>query len=56
MNLTDVIIVLSRPAEAGNVGAVCRAMKNIGLSRLRLAAPELAEPGPNDLWSLSEAG
>ena len=39
MRLNDVIIVLSRPAEAGNVGAVCRAMKNMGLSRLRLAAP-----------------
>ena len=43
MQLSDVIIVLSRPAEAGNVGAVCRAMKNMGLSRLRLAAPELTE-------------
>jgi len=40
MRLSDVIIVLSRPAEAGNAGAVCRAMKNMGLSRLRLAAPE----------------
>ena len=40
MLLSQVIIVLSRPAEAGNVGAVCRAMKNMGLSRLRLTAPE----------------
>lgn len=30
------MIVLSRPSEPGNVGAVCRAMKNMGLSRLRL--------------------
>jgi tRNA/rRNA methyltransferase/tRNA (cytidine32/uridine32-2'-O)-methyltransferase len=44
MLLSDVIIVLSRPAEAGNVGAVCRAMKNMGLSRLRLAAPAFSEP------------
>ena len=52
MRLSDVIIVLSRPAEAGNVGAVCRAIKNMGLSRLRLAAPEFtAEPA-----ALSEAG
>ena len=36
----DTIIILSRPAESGNVGAVCRAMKNMGLSRLRIAAPE----------------
>jgi tRNA/rRNA methyltransferase/tRNA (cytidine32/uridine32-2'-O)-methyltransferase len=49
MELSEVIIVLSRPAEPGNVGAVCRAMKTMGLSRLRLAAPgfpPLAEAGP----------
>ena len=40
MQLSDVIIVLSRPSEPGNIGAVCRAMKNMGLSKLRLAAPE----------------
>ena len=40
MLLSDITIVLSRPAEAGNVGAACRAMKNMGLSRLRLVAPE----------------
>lgn len=46
MNLSDVIVVLSRPEEAGNVGAVCRAMKNMGLSKLRLVAPGLtAGPG-----------
>jgi len=56
MLLSDVIIVLSRPAEAGNVGAVCRAMKNMGLSRLRLAASELAISGVEDEFSVSEAG
>ncbi len=40
MPLADIVIVLSRPAESGNVGAVCRAMKNMGLSKLRIAAPE----------------
>ena len=40
MLLSDVIVVLSRPAEAGNVGASCRAMKNSGLSRLHLVQPE----------------
>jgi tRNA/rRNA methyltransferase/tRNA (cytidine32/uridine32-2'-O)-methyltransferase len=39
MLLSDVVIVLSRPLESGNVGAVCRAMKNMGLSRLRLVSP-----------------
>ena len=53
MNLENIIIVLSRPSEAGNVGAVCRAMKNMGLSRLRLVAPELVNM-PDAL--LSEAG
>ncbi|MDR0410580.1 MAG: RNA methyltransferase [Treponema sp.] len=39
MNLSDVIIILVRPEEPGNIGAVCRAMKNCGLSRLRLVNP-----------------
>ena len=65
MLLSDVIIVLCRPAEAGNAGAVCRAMKNMGLSRLRLVAPEFSmsetvpseppNPGPS-ASTLSEAG
>ena len=38
MNLTEVVIVLSRPGESGNVGAVCRAMMNMGLSRLRIVS------------------
>jgi tRNA/rRNA methyltransferase/tRNA (cytidine32/uridine32-2'-O)-methyltransferase len=46
MKLEDVVIVLSRPSEAGNLGAVCRAMKNMGLSRLRLAVPEPEDPEP----------
>ena len=39
MDLNDICIVLARPSEWGNTGAVCRAMKNMGLSRLRIAAP-----------------
>ncbi|MCL2810005.1 MAG: RNA methyltransferase [Treponema sp.] len=38
MLLQDVKIVLCRVSEGGNVGAVCRAMKNMGLFELRLAA------------------
>ena len=40
MVLDDIVIVLSRPSEPGNTGAVCRAMKNMGLRRLRIAAAE----------------
>jgi len=35
--LSRVKIVLSRPSGAANIGSVCRAMKNMGLSRLVLA-------------------
>ncbi|GMO59614.1 MAG: hypothetical protein Ta2G_19630 [Termitinemataceae bacterium] len=35
--LDNIIIVLSHPKESGNVGAVCRVMKNCGLFRLRIA-------------------
>jgi tRNA/rRNA methyltransferase/tRNA (cytidine32/uridine32-2'-O)-methyltransferase len=40
MKLSDIIIILVRPEESGNVGAVCRAMKNSGLSRLRIVSPK----------------
>jgi tRNA/rRNA methyltransferase/tRNA (cytidine32/uridine32-2'-O)-methyltransferase len=36
MLLDAICIVLCRPEEAGNVGAVCRVMKNMGLSKLRI--------------------
>ena len=36
MNLSNVIIILSRPEESRNVGAVCRAMANNGLKNLRI--------------------
>ena len=32
-------MILCRASEGGNVGAVCRVMKNMGLSGLRLASP-----------------
>jgi len=40
MHLNEIKIILNRVSEAGNAGAVCRAMKNMGLSDLRLAAPQ----------------
>lgn len=39
MFLQDIRVVLNRVSESGNAGAVCRAMKNMGLTNLRLAAP-----------------
>ena len=39
MVLSDIVIILCRATEPGNVGAVCRVMKNMGLSRLRMVAP-----------------
>jgi len=51
MEKGEVIIVLSGVKEPGNVGAVCRAMKNMGLSHLRLAGPKL-----RDGSDLGEAG
>ena len=38
--LRNITIVLVRPQYAGNIGAVCRAMKNMGLTRLNLVSPE----------------
>ncbi|MDR2095388.1 MAG: TrmJ/YjtD family RNA methyltransferase [Treponema sp.] len=40
MRLEDIVIILAGPGEAGNIGAVCRAMKNMGLSRLQLVSPQ----------------
>lgn len=44
MGLENVRIVLKSPLYGGNVGAVCRAMANMGLSELAIA-----EPRPLDL-------
>ncbi|MBF0310958.1 MAG: RNA methyltransferase [Magnetococcales bacterium] len=37
--VSEVVVILDRPTQPGNIGAVARAMKNMGLSRLRLVAP-----------------
>jgi tRNA/rRNA methyltransferase len=39
MQLSRVRVVLHRPSSAENLGAVARAMKNFGLSRLAVVAP-----------------
>jgi len=40
------VIILCRAGEPGNVGAVCRVMKNMGLSQLRMVAPESLDETP----------
>jgi tRNA/rRNA methyltransferase len=40
MNLQNIRIVLVDPIYGGNVGSVCRAMSNMGLSDLALVAPK----------------
>jgi tRNA/rRNA methyltransferase/tRNA (cytidine32/uridine32-2'-O)-methyltransferase len=43
MTLADIVIVLSRPQDSGNVGATCRALKNSGLSRLRIVDQDVLD-------------
>jgi len=45
MDLSRVTIVLVRPSRPANVAAACRAMKNMGLRRLRIVEPP---PGLED--------
>jgi TrmH family RNA methyltransferase len=47
-------IVLCRPSHPGNIGAAARAMKTMGLSDLRLIAPEKF-PAPEARWMATNA-
>jgi tRNA/rRNA methyltransferase len=38
--LNNIVIILASPKYSGNVGSVARAMHNMGLGQLRLAAPQ----------------
>jgi TrmH family RNA methyltransferase len=48
-------IVLCRPSHPGNIGAAARAMKTMGLTDLRLIAPERF-PAPEAQWMATNAG
>jgi TrmH family RNA methyltransferase len=50
-SLHNIIIVLHRPRDVVNIGAVVRAMKNMGLSHLRLVDP--VPYTPDDVTRLS---
>ena len=47
-------IVLCRPSHPGNIGAAARAMKTMGLSDLRLVAPQ-RYPAPEAEWMATNA-
>jgi TrmH family RNA methyltransferase len=47
--MTAIRIVLCRPSHPGNIGAAARAMRAMGLSDLRLVAPQ-RPPSPQDEW------
>ena len=52
--MAQVRIVLCRPSHPGNIGAAARAMKTMGLSDLRLVAPEKF-PAPEAQWMATHA-
>ena len=52
--MQDIRIVLCRPSHPGNIGAAARAMKAMGLSDLRLVAPEKF-PAPEARWMATNA-
>jgi tRNA/rRNA methyltransferase len=55
MSLQNCRIVLVRPKIAANIGATARVMRNMGLSRLVLVAPE-ADPNAPEARRLSTQG
>jgi len=52
--MPQVRIVLCRPSHPGNIGAAARAMKTMGLTDLRLVAPE-KYPAPEARWMATNA-
>lgn len=56
MSLDNIHIVLSRSTHPGNIGAAARAMKNMGLRRLVLVAPEAEHLGSEAVARAAGAG
>jgi tRNA/rRNA methyltransferase len=52
--MSSIRIVLCRPSHPGNIGAAARAMKTMGLTDLRLVAPERF-PAPEAQWMATHA-
>jgi len=53
--MREIRFVLCRPSHPGNIGAAARAMKTMGLSDLRLVAPERF-PAKEAQWMATHAG
>ena len=51
--LANVVVVLSHTSHPGNIGAVARAMKTMGLSELRLVNPDVF---PSDISTARASG
>ena len=54
MNSQNIQVVLVNPSHPGNIGAVARAMKNMGLNHLVLVAPRKF-PDPEAQWRAASA-
>src|SRR5919106_6710162 len=52
--MREIRFVLCRPSHPGNIGAAARAMKTMGLTDLRLVAPEKF-PAPEAQWMATNA-
>ena len=57
MNRSNITVVLVEPENPGNIGSVCRAMKNMGFERLILVNPcdyKTTEEASNLAWSAKD--
>ena len=52
--LTNIRIILVNTTHPGNIGATCRAMKNMGLSELYIVDPKKA-PDEESVWRAGHA-
>lgn len=50
MSKSNIVVILVRPSEAGNVGATARVLKNFGFDQLRVVDPQLSFRELEDKW------
>jgi len=56
MNLENIRVVMVSPLYGGNIGSVCRAMANMGLSDLAIAAPRKTDEGETRMMACHSVG